>query len=157
HDINRTMGNTTLEAYENEGDGELNEFQAEGEGEYEYEGEGEGYEYEGEGEYEAEGEYEGEGEYEASNVYAGEAEGEFEGEGEVVGEDELDELAGELLSVSSEEELNGFLGRVVGSFVQSPVGQQVGGMLRNIATQAVPVIAQALGGAPAAADGGGAP
>lgn len=80
----------------------------------------------------------------------GEYEGEYEGEGE--GEGELNELASELLSVTNEQELEQFLGDVfkkvtgaVGSFVKSPVGQQVGGLLKNVAKQALPIAGQALG------------
>ena len=80
----------------------------------------------------------------------GEYEGEYEGEGE--GEGELNELASELLSVTNEQELEQFLGDVfkkvtgaVGNFVKSPVGQQVGGLLKNVAKQALPIAGQALG------------
>src|SRR5438128_2685697 len=67
--------------------------------------------------------------------------------------DEVDEmeLAGALLEVSSEAELDRFLGdlfrragRAVGSVVRSPVGQALGGILKNAARQALPVIGGAL-------------
>ncbi|HKE14659.1 MAG TPA: hypothetical protein VKB80_07335 [Kofleriaceae bacterium] len=132
HDIDRTMGRTNLEAYEQ------GEFQAEAEGDGEAEN-GYGGEFEGE----LEGEYE----YEYGAGEMGEGE-----EGELVGEEELDELTSELLSVNSEAELEQFLGGLVksvgskvGQFVRSPVGQQLGGMLKNVARQALPVVGQAIG------------
>jgi hypothetical protein len=83
-----------------------------------------------------------------------EAETEFQGEQEagVFHEEELNELATELLSVSNDRELQQFFGDVfkkvgsaVGSFVRSPVGQQLGGMLRGVAKQALPMVGSALG------------
>jgi hypothetical protein len=66
------------------------------------------------------------------------------------------ELAGELLEISNEQELNHFLGDlirraggVLGSAINSPLGQQLGGILKssakNAALQAVPVISNAIG------------
>lgn len=87
-----------------------------------------------------------------SYEFQAENEGEFENEGEVAGENELNELASELLSVTNEQELEQFLGDVfkkvtgaVGNFVKSPVGQQVGGILKNVARTALPIAGQALG------------
>ncbi|HXI59484.1 MAG TPA: hypothetical protein VNO55_25630 [Polyangia bacterium] len=86
--------------------------------------------------------------------FQGEEESEFQGEEEsgVFHEEELNELATELLSVSNDRELQQFLGDVfkrvgsaVGSFVKSPVGQQLGGMLKDVARQALPVVGSALG------------
>jgi hypothetical protein len=83
-----------------------------------------------------------------------ETETEFQGEQEagLFHEEELNELATELLSVSNERELQQFLGDVfkkvgsaVGSFVSSPVGQQLGGMLKGVARQALPMVGSALG------------
>ncbi len=83
-----------------------------------------------------------------------ETESEFQGEREagVFHEEELNELATELLSVSNDKELQQFLGDVfkkvgsaVGSFVSSPVGQQLGGMLKGVAKQALPMVGSALG------------
>lgn len=79
--------------------------------------------------------------------------GEYENEqGEMAGEEELNEMASELLSVTNEQELEQFLGDVfkkvtgaVGNFVRSPVGQQVGGILKNVARTALPIAGQALG------------
>lgn len=86
--------------------------------------------------------------------YQGEDEmGEFQGEqGEGEGEEELNEMASELLSVTNEQELEQFFGDVfkkvsgaVGNFARSPVGQQVGGILKNVARTALPIAGQALG------------
>lgn len=75
-----------------------------------------------------------------------------EAEGEVFSEDQLHELAAELMAVSSEEELDHFLGGLikkaagaVGKFVKSPVGKQLGGMLKGLAKKALPVVGGALG------------
>jgi len=68
-------------------------------------------------------------------------------------EEEID-AAGELLNVSNEEELDQFLGDLVNTvggaakrFVASPVGQQVVGVLKDAAHQALPMVGAALGGA----------
>jgi len=62
------------------------------------------------------------------------------------------ELAAELLGVTTEAELDQFLGsllkkagRAVGSFVRSPIGRQLGGMLKGLAKKALPVAGRALG------------
>jgi hypothetical protein len=62
------------------------------------------------------------------------------------------ELAAELLEVSSEEELEEFLGKLirgaakaVGGVVRSPIGKALGGALKNVAKSALPVAAGALG------------
>jgi hypothetical protein len=75
------------------------------------------------------------------------------GPGEVFGENELMELAAELLEVTNEAELNHFLGGLIrragsalGRVVQSPVGQALGGILKGAARQALPMIGSALGG-----------
>lgn len=82
------------------------------------------------------------------------AEAEWAGEsGEIFGETELMELASELLEVSSEAELNHFLGSLiskatsaVGSAIQSPVGQALGGILKGAARKALPMMGSAVGG-----------
>jgi len=60
------------------------------------------------------------------------------GEAGVFGEAETMELAAELLEVTTEQELDRFLGglirkagQAVGQFVKSPVGQQLGGLLKG--------------------------
>lgn len=86
-----------------------------------------------------------------------ESEFEFPGElQEVFNEGEQMELAAELLEVRDEQELNHFLGDlirkasgVLGKAVHSPLGQQLGGILKanakNAALQAVPVVSDAIG------------
>ncbi len=78
--------------------------------------------------------------------------GEAEWEGEVFSEDELTQLAGELLEVTSEEELNYFLGSLVkraasaiGKVARSPVGKAIGGVLKTVAKKALPIAGGALG------------
>ena len=62
------------------------------------------------------------------------------------------ELASELLEISSEEELEQFLGGLfnkvakgVGGFIKSPIGRALGGVLKNVAKKALPVVGGALG------------
>lgn len=80
------------------------------------------------------------------------AEGEAGGHGEVFNEGELHELAAELLSVSSEGELNHFLGGLIkkaagaiGKIVKSPIGQHLGSALKGLAKRALPMAGQAIG------------
>jgi hypothetical protein len=90
--------------------------------------------------------------FEFSNEFQAEA-FEFQSEqGEVFGENELNELAAELLAVNNEQELNLFLGSLIkkagsaiGSFIKSPLGQQLGGMLKDVARKALPMAGAALG------------
>src|SRR5215470_17814172 len=75
--------------------------------------------------------------------------------GEVGGplsEEQEIELASELLEISNEQELEQFLGGLfkkvsqgVGSFIKSPVGRALGGVLKNVAKKALPVVGGALG------------
>jgi uncharacterized protein (DUF697 family) len=72
--------------------------------------------------------------------------------GEVFSEDELMELAAELLEVTNEQELDHFLGDLIkkagsaiGTFVRSPVGQAIGGVLKSAAKTALPIAGGALG------------
>jgi hypothetical protein len=62
------------------------------------------------------------------------------------------ELTSELLEVGSEQELEQFLGDLlssaagaVGRFVDSPTGRALGGILKDAARKALPVVGQALG------------
>ena len=62
------------------------------------------------------------------------------------------ELAAQLMEVNSEEELDRFLGdlirkagRALGSFVTSPSGQAIGGILKGAVRQILPHAAGALG------------
>lgn len=80
-------------------------------------------------------------------------EAEWGGETGVFSEAQAMELAAELLEVSSEEELDRFLGSLIkkagqaaGRFVKSPVGQQLGGLLKGAAKQALPMVGSAIGG-----------
>jgi hypothetical protein len=63
------------------------------------------------------------------------------------------ELAAQMLEIQSEQELDRFLGdllkragQAVGTFVRSPTGQALGGILKDAAKQALPVAGRALGG-----------
>ena len=67
-------------------------------------------------------------------------------------EEEEVQLATELLGVTSEEELEEFLGkwlraaaRKVGGVLRSPIGKQLGGILKNVAKQALPAIGGTIG------------
>jgi hypothetical protein len=79
--------------------------------------------------------------------------GETEWGGEVLSEAETMELAGELLEVTNEAELDRFLGDLIkkagsaiGSVVRSPIGKAIGGWLKGAAKQALPIAGGALGG-----------
>jgi uncharacterized protein (DUF697 family) len=82
----------------------------------------------------------------------------------VFNEDEVMELANEALEVTSEADMENFLGdliskasHAIGSIVKSPIGQALGGVLKGAAKQLLPMAGQALGGlfgAPGAAIGG---
>lgn len=78
---------------------------------------------------------------------------EWSGEGEVFSEAELMELAGELLEINSEAELDQFFGKLIkraargiGKVVRSPIGRAVGGYLKGMAKKALPMAGAALGG-----------
>ncbi|SFK58857.1 hypothetical protein [Methylocapsa palsarum] len=103
------------------------------------------------------------GPFEAEQFEFGEAEGPTFGEfgeaevfgemGETFGETEQLELASELLEITSEAELDRFLGdliakagQAVGGFIRSPEGQAIGGILKGAAKQALPGIGSAVGG-----------
>jgi hypothetical protein len=80
---------------------------------------------------------------------------EFEGmsaEGTPFNEMEEMELASQLLEVSDEAELDQFLGslfkkasRAVGSFLKGPIGKQLGGLIKPLVKQALPMVGGALG------------
>jgi hypothetical protein len=73
--------------------------------------------------------------------YAGEMYGEF-------GELNENELAAELLEITNEQELDRFIGNLVksvGQFARSGVGKAIGGVLKNIAKTALPVVGSAIG------------
>ncbi len=110
--------------------------------------------------YETYGELAGEEEWGHEAMETGEYEEEWGHEtselGEV-GESPLSEaqemeLATELLEISSEEELEQFLGNVfksvakgVGGFMRGPVGRALGGVLKQVAKTALPLAGGALG------------
>ena len=105
------------------------------------------------------------GPFEAEGFEFGQAETPVHGESEVFGETEQMELASELLEVTSEAELDRFLGdligragRAIGKFVRSPEGQAIGGILKGAAKQVLPGIGSAVGsyfGGPTGAKLGG--
>src|SRR5690348_17335870 len=74
---------------------------------------------------------------------------------ESYGESELAteaELAMELLEITTEEELDQFLGKLARSvvrgaskFVKSPIGRAIGGALKTVAKRALPMVGGALG------------
>lgn len=87
-------------------------------------------------------------EYEFEDEY----DDEFDGEGPFDEATEM-ELAAELLTLGSDEELEYFLGKVfkravrgVKRFAKSKVGRAVGGALRGIARKALPFAGKAVGG-----------
>jgi len=72
----------------------------------------------------------------------------WETEGEVL----ESELAQELLEITTEEELDQFLGKLARSvvkgaskFVRSPIGKALGGVLKNVVKTAAPMVGGALG------------
>jgi hypothetical protein len=83
--------------------------------------------------------------------------------GSIFNENEEMELTAQMLEVSNEQELDLFLGdlinkagsaiggfvnqagRAVGNFVRSPTGQAIGGVLKGLAKQALPIAGGALG------------
>lgn len=92
------------------------------------------------------------GTYEAEGFpYQGESEFQFESEG-VFSEVQEMELAANMLEISGEAELDHFLGDLIkkaghalGKVVKSPVGQAIGGILKQAAGAALPVLGTAAG------------
>jgi hypothetical protein len=79
-------------------------------------------------------------------------EAEWSGESVLSEADEI-QLAGELLEVTNEAELDRFLGdfikkvgSVAGQVIRSPIGQAVGGVLKGVAKKALPLAGGAIGG-----------
>ncbi|KQY43854.1 hypothetical protein [Cellulomonas sp. Root137] len=119
-------------------EGPLQEWEITGESEWSGEGESE---WAGEGESEWSGEAEGEWSGEGEGEWSGEGEGEWSGESE-------DELVQELFEITSEDELDQFLGKLVkgaGKFLKSGVGKAVTGVLKKVAKTALPMVGGALG------------
>jgi hypothetical protein len=87
------------------------------------------------------------------------------GSGKVFNEQQEWEMAAELLEVGNEAEFEQFLGdliskagKAVGSFLSSPTGQAVGGVLKSAAGKLLPMAGSAIGGyfgGPAGAQIGG--
>jgi hypothetical protein len=110
----------------------------------------------GYGQYEAEaGGPGGYGQYEAEaggpGGYGQAGYGEMEMESPLGEEMEL-ELTAELLEINSEQELDHFIGglisaasRIVGNIIRSPMGNMLGGTLKDLAQQALPMIGGAVG------------
>ena len=78
---------------------------------------------------------------------------EWSGEDEVFSEAELMELAGELLEIESEAELDLFLGKLIKrvgrgikKFAHSSIGKKIGGFLKGVAKKALPIAGAAAGG-----------
>jgi uncharacterized protein (DUF697 family) len=98
-------------------------------------------------------EYGNEYEYEYEDEYDDEYEDEYgyENEGPLSDAEEM-ELAAELLEITSDEELDMFLGKVfrkvgrgVRKFARSSVGKQLGGILKGVAKKALPIAGGAIG------------
>lgn len=77
---------------------------------------------------------------------------EYPAAGQVFSENEVQELASEALEITSEGEMDQFLGdliskasHAIGKFVKGPVGQALGGVLKTVAKQLLPQAGQALG------------
>jgi hypothetical protein len=95
----------------------------------------------------------GEFEFEATADTLGEYEYEYDNEFEgALDEAEVMELAAELLEVSSDAELDQFLGKLfkkvgksVGKFMKSPLAKTIGGVLKGVAKTALPLAGTALG------------
>lgn len=131
--------------YENEGPLSALEVGAAGEAEIGFET---GFEGAFEGPFESafEGAFEGEGAFE---TFEGKLGGEFESP---LNEQQEVELAHELLEITSEAELEQFLGslikgvgKAVGGVIKSPIGRALGGVLKNVAKTALPMVGGALG------------
>jgi hypothetical protein len=145
HDLDRT-----LDASEWESNGDLEAGDYDGEYDEEYDGE---YAEEWEA-----------GDLEPEYAEEWEASGDFNTEG-VFDEGEEMELAAELLTVSSDEELEQFLGKLIKragqkirKFAKSSTGRALGGILKGAAKKALPILGRvagtALGGPVGGALGG---
>lgn len=102
------------------------------------------------GEFGEMGEFHETGEMHEDEQFLGGILGSLLGGGEVspLTQEQEHELAAELLEVSSEEELEQFLGGLVkriGGALRSPVGRALTGVLKNVAKKALPVVGGALG------------
>jgi uncharacterized protein (DUF697 family) len=96
-------------------------------------------------------EYEYDGEFESEYEYEDEYEDEYEYEGPLHGAEEM-ELAAELLEITSDEELDMFLGKLfkkvgrgIRKFTRGSVGKSLGRVLKGVAKKALPIAGGALG------------
>jgi hypothetical protein len=140
HNIDRTTGETGYEFGNEFGQEYSNEFNNEN---FEFQELGQ----ELENAFELGNEYSGE-----SGEYSGEYSGELSGEEEVFHETMEMELASELLTVSNEQEMQQFLGKLikraagaVSNFARSSAGKAIGGFLKSAAKKALPWAGRALG------------
>ena len=92
-------------------------------------------------------------EYVEENGFEGEAGGEEETADSPFSEVEEIDLANELLGITDEGELDLFIGglmkraaRAAGSFLRSPRGRALGGILKAAARKALPILGRAAGG-----------
>jgi uncharacterized protein (DUF697 family) len=93
-------------------------------------------------------------EYSQEFEYNGEYQGEISSQEGTFNEVSQMELASELLSVTNEMELDQFLGKLfkkavgaASTFVKSPAGKALGGVLKNVAKKALPIAGKVLGNA----------
>ncbi|MGV9947012.1 hypothetical protein [Rhodococcus aetherivorans] len=87
---------------------------------------------------------------ESEDEYQESAFGQFQGEDENSALE--NELAMELLEITSEEELDQFLGKLArsvvrgaGKFIRSPIGKALGGVLKSVAKAGLPMVGGAIG------------
>lgn len=104
-------------------------------------------------EYEYQPEYEYTPEYEAFEMEGPGLYGEFYGEGPLTEAQEM-ELAAELLEITTEEELDQFLGKLLKKIRRSPIGRTLGGALKGVAKNFLPIAGAALGNIVAPGIGG---
>ena len=93
--------------------------------------------------------YEESGTFEFAQPETGWEGGQYEG---MFGTDRETALVSELLEATTDEELDEFLGKLArgvirgaSSFVKSPIGKALGGVLKNVAKTALPMVGGALG------------
>ncbi|MEV0029832.1 hypothetical protein [Nocardia sp. NPDC050793] len=102
--------------------------------------------------------YEYPGEASSQFEWSGESEDEYQEGSFQESEDEDEnyamehELAMELLEITSEEELDQFLGKLArsvvrraGKFIRSPIGKALGGVLKSVAKAGLPMVGGAIG------------
>ena len=100
------------------------------------------------------GQYENSYEQQYENAYVGEDEGDFEFEAALYNESPFTEaeelaLASELLNVTDEQELDQFIGTLIKAaskkLLGSPIGAQLGGIIKGAAKSALPLLGAAAG------------